>query len=144
MRRIAFDLDETLGVPMIEADSIVGFHLRFGCIELLDRLRDHFVLCLWSVSSRQYVDKALSFGLADRFAETYSWDEMPRQWKDVRKIGADFLVDDSSHHREAAVQHGIQEHYIVVSAFGSPEDFVDPTAWLRQVERVVFGISTSH
>ena len=107
MRRIAFDLDETLGVPLIDGDAIAGFQLRPGCLELLGRLRPRFTLCLWSVSSRRYLDKALAFGLSGWFAETYSWDELPAAWKDVRRIKADLLIDDSPHHREAAARHGL-------------------------------------
>src|SRR5687767_4071799 len=105
MRRIAFDLDETLGVPLIEGSTIVGFLVREGCLELLGKLSPHFKVCLWSVSSRRYVDKVLSFGLGKWFAETYSWDEMPAPWKDIRRIGVDFLVDDSPHHWETAQKH---------------------------------------
>ena len=47
--RIAFDLDETLGVPLIEGDAIVGFQVRPGCPELLDRLRPSFTLGLLPV-----------------------------------------------------------------------------------------------
>src|SRR5262245_21175333 len=116
MLRIAFDLDETLGVPLIDGARIVGWQDRPGRIELLARLRRHFVLCLWSVSSRRYVDKVLSFGLRRWFSETYSWDEMPVQWKDVRRLKLDFLVDDSPHHREAARAHGLESKYVVVPA----------------------------
>ena len=76
----------------------------------------------------------LSFGLREHFATTYSWDELPTPWKDVRLIGADFLVDDSPHHREAARAHGIDAAYIVVPQYGSPEDSADPLAWVRLVE----------
>src|SRR5262249_17351135 len=84
--RVAFDLDETLGVPMITSNAITGFHARPGCIDLLRELRDHYFLVLWSVSKRSYVDKALAGGLAAFFAQTYSWDEMPCEWKDIRRI----------------------------------------------------------
>src|SRR5688572_31281486 len=94
LRRIAFDLDETLGVPVIDGATMVGWQIRPGCVDLLRRLGDRFALCLWSVSSRRYVDKALSFGLSQHFAATYSWDELPAPWKDVRRVDADFLVDD--------------------------------------------------
>src|SRR5690348_1516182 len=109
MKRIAFDLDETLGVPLLEGNAIVGFQVRPGCLELLGRLRSRFTLCLWSVSSRRYLDKVLSFGLGRWFSATYSWDELPGLWKDVRRIGADLLVDDSPHHREAAARHGLAD-----------------------------------
>jgi hypothetical protein len=135
MRRIAFDLDETLGVPLIEGNAIVGFQTRPGCLALLERLRPHFTLCLWSVSSRRYVEKCLSFGLSDWFAEAYSWDELPASWKDVRRIGADLLVDDSPHHREVAATQGLADRYVVVPVYGGPEDTADPRAWVRLVER---------
>jgi len=135
MKRIAFDLDETLGVPLIEGNAIVGFQLRPGCLELLERLRARYTLILWSVSGRRYLDKCLSFGLAGWFAETYSSDEMPARWKDIRRIGADFLIDDSSHHRAAATRYGLADRYGVVPVYGSPEDAADPLAWVRLVER---------
>src|SRR4051794_38223348 len=94
MKRIAFDLDETLGVPLIEGNAITGFQCRPGCLELLGRLRSRCTLCLWSVSGRRYLDRCLSFELSAWFAETYSWDELPAPWKDVRRIRADFLIDD--------------------------------------------------
>jgi hypothetical protein len=83
------------------------------------------------------VDRALSFGLGSWFAETYTWDELPGRWKDVRRIRADWLVDDSPHHREAAARHGLEAAYLVVPAYGSPEDTADPLGWVRQVEAAV-------
>ena len=134
MRRIAFDLDETLGVPLIDGATMVGWQIRPGCVDLLRRLRERFALCLWSVSSRRYVDKALSFGLREHFAATYSWDELPVPWKDVRRIEVDFLVDDSPHHREAARAHGLEAAYVVVPQYGCPEDAADALAWVRLIE----------
>jgi hypothetical protein len=90
------------------------------------RLRPHFTLLLWSVSGRGYLDRCRSFGLSGWFAETYSWDEMPSSWKDVRRIKADLLVDDGPHHREAAMKHGLADRYVVVPAYGGPEDAADP------------------
>jgi hypothetical protein len=135
--RIAFDLDETLGVPLIDGSTIVGFQPRPGSLELLKKLRPHVTLCLWSVSGRRYLDKILSFGLADWFEETYSWDELPSSWKDVRRIEADFLVDDSPHHRQAAMKYGLADRYVLVPAYGSPADTADLLGWVRQVEAVV-------
>jgi FMN phosphatase YigB (HAD superfamily) len=137
VRRIAFDLDETLGVPIINGATMEGWQMRPGCVELLASLRSRFVLCLWSVSSRRYVNKALSFGLADWFVESYSWDELPARWKDVRQIKADFLVDDSPVHIEAARKVGIQWAYILVPQYGSPEDTEDPLRWIRLIESAV-------
>jgi hypothetical protein len=38
MKRVAFDLDETLGIPIVDGDSIVGFQAREGAIQLLEEL----------------------------------------------------------------------------------------------------------
>ncbi len=141
MPKIAFDLDETLGVPLIEGSTIVGWQLRAGSAGLLDRLKTGYSLCLWSVSDRRYVAKALSFGLSRWFREVYTWDEIPAQWKDVRRIAADYLVDDSPHHREQATAHGISSAYIVVPAYGSPEDVVNPLGWAQLVEETVAAAS---
>jgi hypothetical protein len=137
LRRIAFDLDETLGVPIIEGPTVVGWQMRPGCAELLDRLQLGYVLLLWSVSPRRYVDKALSFGLGRWFGESHSWDEIPARWKDVRQLRIDWLVDDSPHHAQAAERFGLASRYIVVPAYGSPEDVADPLAWVRMVEAAV-------
>jgi hypothetical protein len=137
MQRIAFDLDETLGVPLIEGNAIVGFQVRPGCLDLLERLQARCTLCLWSVSGRRYVEKCLSFGLSAWFAETWCWDELPLAWKDIRRIRANLLVDDSPHHREAAARHGMADRYVVVPMYGSPEDAADPMAWVRLVEQAV-------
>src|SRR5262249_48780892 len=102
--RIAFDLDETLGVPRIEGGTIVGFQSRAGCASLLEQLCRRYTLVLWTVSSRRYLDKVLAFGLRTFFEETYSWDELPASWKDIRKLRLGYLIDDSEHHREAARQ----------------------------------------
>jgi len=132
--RLAFDLDETLGVPLIDGTAIVGFQCRPGCLDLLGRLRERFVLCLWSVGGRRYVDRCLSFGLAAYFAETYTWEELPAAWKDVRRIAADLLVDDSPHHRDEAARHGLADRYVVVPIYGGPDDTADPLAWVRLIE----------
>ena len=115
-RRIAFDLDETLGVPQIADNRIVGFHLRPGCAELLDRMQPGFVLCLWTVSQRRYLDQILSFGLGEYFKETYSWDERPCIWKDVRKLQVEYLIDDSAEHQEAARKHGLERRSSIQAA----------------------------
>ena len=137
MRRIAFDLDETLGVPLTDGRGVVGWQMRPGCADLLDRLRPRFELVLWSVSPRRYVDKALTGGLGRWFGESYSWDEVPLTWKDVRQVQVDWLVDDSPHHAKAAEKFGLTSRYVVVPAYGSPEDADDPLAWVRLVEAAV-------
>jgi hypothetical protein len=141
MKRFAFDLDETLGVPLIEGNTIVGFQCRSGCLDLLARLRPRYQLCLWTVSSRRYLDLCLSFGLSRWFAQRYSWDELPGGWKDVCRIEADFLVDDSPHHRDNAAKQGLADRYILVPGYGSPENADDPLRWARLVERAV-GLET--
>ena len=55
----------------------------------------------------------------------------------MRRLRADFLVDDSTHHREAAERFGLEAAYIVVPAYGSPDDAADPLGWVRLVEAVV-------
>jgi hypothetical protein len=135
--RVGFDLDETLGVPIIAGDVITGFQVRQGCFSLLQRIQPHYVLCLWSVSSRRYLDKVLSFGLGSLFEETYSWDELPTSWKDIRRLRLDYLVDDSPYHREAAARHGLADRYIIVPAYGSPEDQREPLLWAQRVENVL-------
>lgn len=134
--RIAFDLDETLGIPLIENDTIVGFRWRDGAVGLLNQLRNH-TLCLWTVSTRSYLNKVLSYGLAEFFEETYSWDELPVTWKDVRKLRVDYLIDDSPHHQEAALKQGLEHRYIIVSAYGSIEDSSDPLGWVHKVEEIL-------
>lgn len=136
-RRIAFDLDETLGVPLTDGRGVVGWQMRPGCAELLDRLQGAFELVLWSVSPRRYVDKALAAGLGRWFAESHSWDEVPSPWKDVRRLQVDWLVDDSPHHAQAAAEFGLALRYFVVPAYGSPEDATDPLVWVRLVEAAV-------
>ena len=137
MRRIAFDLDETLGVPLIDGPAVVGWQMRPGGAELLERLRPNFELLLWSVSPRRYVDKALAAGLDRWSAESHLWDEVPARWKDVRRLRADWLVDDSPHHVQAAAEFGLTSRYIAVPAYGSPEDAADPLARVRLVEAAV-------
>lgn len=137
MKRIAFDLDETLGIPIIDGVEIVGFRLRDGCKEVLEKLHERYQLCLWTVSNRSYLDKALSFGLKDYFSETYAWDELPVVWKDVRKINADFLIDDSPHHREEAAKFGIESRYIIIAAYGSEDDNNDSLLWVKQIENIL-------
>jgi hypothetical protein len=83
------------------------------------------------------VDKALAFGLGRWFAESHTWDELPTRWKDVRQVRADFLVDDSPHHREAADRLELGAAYIVVPAYGSPEDLADPLRWVRLIEEAI-------
>jgi len=137
--RLAFDLDETLGVPLIVGNSIAGFRLRDGCAQLLGTLKLDHTLLLWTVSNRSYVEKVLSYGLAEYFAEIYSWDEVASRWKDVRQTRADYLIDDSPHHREKAEAHGLAQHYIVVAGYGSVEDQQDPLLWVRQIEQGLVG-----
>lgn len=137
-KRIAFDLDETLGVPVIQDVEIIGFRFREGSKELLQKLEKDFDLILWTVSNRSYVDKILAFGLKKYFSEIYCWEDISTSWKDVRRIKADFLIDDSPHHFEKAEKEGISNRYIVIEPFGSPKDFENPVYWVEQIEEVLF------
>jgi hypothetical protein len=136
-QRIAFDLDETLGVPILDGGTMIGWQVRPGALDLLATLREQFALLLWSVAPRRYVEKALSFGLGVFFAEVFAWEDLPESWKDVRRIAADWLIDDSPHHREAAARAGIADRYLLIPAYGSPEDGPDPLAWTRLITATV-------
>jgi phosphoglycolate phosphatase-like HAD superfamily hydrolase len=137
VKTVAFDLDETLGVPVTDGRSVIGFQLRAGADELLRELAAHYRLVLWSVSSRAYVEKALDFALRPFFASAYTWDDAPAPWKDVRTLGVDYLVDDSEHHLQAARRHGLESRYILIPAYGSPADLADPAEWVRIVRAVL-------
>jgi len=135
--RVAFELDETLGMPIINGRAITGFQLRPGAQDLLTRLKQTHELVLWTVGSRSHVNKCLSFGLNRYFQKTFSWDEMPDRWKDVRKAQVDFLVDSSEEHRELATRVGLESKYILVPAYGDMEDERDPSLWARRVEKLL-------
>lgn len=129
--RIAFDLDETLGTPMIKGEEIIGFVVRTGAHELLQELVKRNKLMVWTVSNRSYLDKILNSGIKQYFDETYSWDEINDKWKDIRKIKADYLIDDSEHHIQEARKYGMEERYILIPAYGSKEDNEDPLLWAK-------------
>jgi hypothetical protein len=131
--RVAFELDETLGMPITNGRAITGFQLRPGAADLLARLKQQHELVLWTVGSRSHVNKCLSFGLNKYFQKTFSWDEMPDRWKDVRKTQVDYLVDSSEEHRELARRVNLEAKYILVPAYGSPEDEKNPTLWAQVV-----------
>lgn len=130
-KRIVLDVDETLGMPLVDGHLVTGYQLRTGARELLEELSRRHELILWSSSNRQYLVKLLRFGLAKFFRRTVTYDEVPAPWKDIRKVGADFLVDFSDHHKHLAEQQGIGSGYIVVPAYGSVEDEKDPLEWTR-------------
>jgi FMN phosphatase YigB (HAD superfamily) len=132
-RRIAFDLDETLGTPAIAENTIVGFNIRQGCEELLEELSQDNELVVWTVSRRSYVQKVLEYGLRQYFSTIYSWDEVSLEWKDIRQLHIDYLIDDSAYHRDEAQKHGMASQYIIVPAYGSPEDNANPLAWVAMV-----------
>lgn len=136
-KRIAFDLDETLGTPIIEGNKIIGFSQRKGTIELLEKLRKKYELVIWTVSKRTYLDKILKYGLGKYFQETYSWDEISCNWKDIRKIKATFLIDDSPSHKAEARKFGLEQFYIVVPVYGSAEDQNNPLLWVDLIERTL-------
>lgn len=62
--------------------------------------------------------------LAYRFGGS-SWDDIASDWKDIRRIHADYLIDDSPRHRDEVQKYGLELHYIVIPAYGSPEDCQD-------------------
>jgi FMN phosphatase YigB (HAD superfamily) len=141
--KVAFDLDETLGVPVTDGRSVIGWQMRPGCPELLAELGQQHDLVLWTVSNRSYVQKCLAFGLESYFRSWVTWDELPGRWKDVRTLGVDYLVDDSEYHRELAEPHGLAGRYIMVPAYGSVEDQRNPLEWVAPVKALLIPNLTS-
>jgi hypothetical protein len=136
-QRIAIDLDDTLGSPMVGERSVVGFSLRPGAQELLQRLSQRYHLVLWSVGNRSYVNKTLSSGLNKFFHESVSWDDHNEPWKDIRKLRVTHLIEANDHHAAIAKKYGVDTGYIIVPAFGSEEDDEDPYAWKNVVEEIL-------
>ena len=140
--RIAFELDNTLGEVLVHhlSNNVIGLSMRPGCIDLLSRAQSQYTLCLWTTSSRWYLDAAMSFGLKPFFEETYAGDEIVCDWKDVRRLGLIYLIDDSVWHRDHAAKEGLDTTpYIVVPAYRSLEDQNDPHLWVRVVDNTLFG-----
>jgi hypothetical protein len=138
--RIAIDLDLTLGEVILHdlLNEVLAFRVRPGCLELLERLRTRYTVCLWTMSSRWYLRAVLLRGLAPYFDETYAGDEIRMDWKDIRRINVEYLIDDSEWHRNFAVKDGLDAaRYILVPPFGSREDDEDPTRWVRLVEEAL-------
>jgi hypothetical protein len=133
--RIAIDLDETLGATVTDSTSIIGFRLRDGCLELLKQLDSKYHLVLWTVAYRSYLNKVLAFGLKDYFHESYSWDEIQQSWKDIRLIHVEFLIDDDDYHQQAAKTYDLESHYLIVPAYGCPEDEKHPLGWVQQIKQ---------
>lgn len=136
-KRVAFDLDETLGIPLVEGSKIIGFSERKGMKELLEKLGKKYEMVIWTVGNRTYLDKILKYGLGKYFTQTYSWDEISCNWKDIRKIKADYLIDDSPHHRTHAAKFGLEHSYIVIPAYGSIEDQKDPLLWVCTIQGIL-------
>ncbi len=135
--KIAFDLDETLGTIITDGNSIIGFNIRSGCIELLTELKTKYCLALWTVSNRSYVEKVLNYGLRQFFDEIYTWDEISDNWKDIRKINASYLIDDSEFYREKAKQYGLESKYIIIPGYGSNEDIENDMLWVTKIKQII-------
>lgn len=135
--RLVFDLDETLGVALVNSNSVVGFNIRQGCLELLEKLSSKYELILWSVSNRKYVNKMLTGELGKFFKETYSWDEISQKWKDIRIINANYLIDDDFYQKEMAEQVGLGSKYIIVPIYGNKIDEMEPLYWIKIIESVL-------
>ncbi|MBI4850765.1 MAG: hypothetical protein HY819_02955 [Acidobacteria bacterium] len=136
-KRVAFDLDETLGRPLIEGNKIIGFSERTGMRGILEKVGKKYEIVIWTVSKRSYLDKILKSGLDKYFQQTYSWDEISCNWKDIRKIKADYLIDDSPHHKQEASKFALESFYILVPSYGSIEDQNDPLLWVRLIHQVL-------
>jgi TFIIF-interacting CTD phosphatase-like protein len=136
-RRIAFDLDETLGTAITDSNSLIGFNIRNGCLELLEELDKHYQLILWTSSQRSYLDKILHFGLSQYFFETYSWDDISELWKDIRRIQVEYLIDDDSYQYDTALKNQLEQHYIIIPPYGCKEDNNDPLLWTKIIKDVL-------
>jgi hypothetical protein len=136
-KRVAFDLDETLGCPVIVNGEIQGFSGRAGCLDILTRLSERYELVLWTVSNKSYVQKVMAYGLERYFSRFITWDDHPRRWKDVREFDVAYLIDDSDYHRERAGLFGTESRYIVVPPYASPGDERDPLLWVRLIEQAL-------
>jgi hypothetical protein len=132
--RIAFDLDETLGVPVITKNTITGLVVRTGAADLLAELsRDH-ELWLWTVSTRHYVEQILRHAFQNIFKRIITWDDSPASFKNTRDFGVDLLIDDSPHHRDTAAARNVPTStYLVIPAFGDADDARDPNGWVRKI-----------
>jgi hypothetical protein len=134
-KRVIFDLDETLGTPILDYERIVGFNIRSGTLTLLKKLIIKYDLILWSVSNRNYVNVALKNDLEIFFKEIYSWNEIQLSWKDIRAINGDYLIDDSQYYKDMAKKEGLDEFYIIIPSFGDKADINDPFLWIRIIEK---------
>ncbi|WP_372370546.1 NIF family HAD-type phosphatase [Candidatus Uabimicrobium sp. HlEnr_7] len=141
-KRIAFDLDETLGTAISDGYNIVGFNIRQGCLELLNFISSQHELVLWTVSNRSYLNKVLNYhNLANYFSETYAWEDVKEKWKDVRRFHLDLLIDDSNYHKQQAKQYAIEHRYIIIPEYGSPQDNSDSLLWTKLVRQAIKHIS---
>lgn len=131
-KTVAIDLDDTLGSTIISDNQIKNFQFRLNALEVLESLSKKYNLVLWTLGDRVYVDKIFKVTLLKSyFSKTYSWNDFPQVWKDIRLINADFLIDDSLEHKIEANKFNLQNAYIVIPAFGSSEDNSDPTLWKK-------------
>jgi hypothetical protein len=121
---VAFDLDETMMTPVIsEAGAIVGVNVRAGLVELLDRLSEDFILYVWSSGERHYVLRMLELaGLSQVFERVIAWGDYRSEFKDIRRFGVDFLVDDNDDLLRIAQEHHGTAGYIIVPAMYSADD----------------------
>jgi phosphoglycolate phosphatase-like HAD superfamily hydrolase len=128
-RVVAFDLDETMMTPVIsEAGAIVGVNVRAGLVELLDRLSEDFILYVWSSGERHYVLRMLELaGLSQVFERVIAWDDYRSDFKDIRRFGVDFLVDDNDDLLHIAQEHHGTAGYVIVPAMYSAEN--DEVNW---------------
>jgi hypothetical protein len=81
--------------------------------------------------------REISIFLKIFFEEIYSWDDIATTWKDIRRIKADYLIDDSDSYKEEAKKHGIEKSYILIPAYGCLEDQREPLLWVRLIEQIL-------
>ncbi|MEZ6139528.1 MAG: hypothetical protein R3B84_03050 [Zavarzinella sp.] len=62
----------------------------------------------------------------------------------MRQLRVDWLVDDSPHHAKTATKFGLTERYVVVPAYGNPEDVAYPLLWVRLVKAAVAKVTEAY
>lgn len=121
---IAFDLDETMMTPIIDArGEIKGANVRSGLASLLTTLSASYTLHVWSSGDRRYVEKMLRLArLTSYFERVIAWEDYAAEFKDVRRFGIDYLIDDNEALIDTARQLGIEDRYIIVPQLWADDD----------------------
>jgi len=130
---IAFDLDETMMTPSIDArGEITGANVRASLEQLLTTLSASYTLHVWSSGDRRYVEKMLRLArLTSYFERVIAWEDYNAEFKDVRRFHIDYLIDDNEALIDTATQLGIADRYIIVPQLWADDDQGD--RWIELI-----------